>query len=146
MKNAYPLRALFVAMALVGTAAHAGTAGKMISVTPTAKTADEVVAAIKSYASERKWLYFGDGKIKNGEITLVKVCIPAAGKELFAAGLEASVMTPCGNISIYTEQGKTDVALLDANYMNVIYPNEHVKKAGEMSQPLLRAMVDAVTK
>lgn len=137
---------LAVALALVAAPACAGGPVPMVSVTPTTKSADALVAAIRSYSQERKWLYFADGKIKNGEITLVKVCIPAAGKELFAAGLEASVLTPCGNLSIYEEGGTTKVALLDANYMALIYPNEHVKKAGEVSQPLLRAMVDAITR
>lgn len=139
--------ALAVAVAAFASSAYAADTDEMVSVTPTLNTADELVAAIKSYAEEKKWLYFADGKVKNGEVTLVKVCIPAAGKELFAAGLKASVLTPCGNLSIYrAEDGETKVALLNANYMNVIYPNEHVKKAGEISQPLLKAMVDTITK
>lgn len=144
--NKHAIGALAAMLALIASPVFAGDPIPMVSVTPTMKRADDLVAAIKSYSRERNWLYFADGKIKNGEITLVKVCIPAAGKELFAAGLEASVLAPCGNLSIYAEEGTTKVALLDANYMAMIYPNEHVKKAGEMAQPLLRAMVEAITK
>lgn len=141
---------LLVALSLASCAAlpalaHAN-ANDMISITPTAKTPAAVVDAVKAYTTEKKWIYFADGKVKNGEVTLVKVCIPAAGKELFAAGLQASVLGPCGNLSIYVEGGKTEVALLNPMYMNAIYPNEHVKKAGEEAAPLLKAMVDSVTK
>lgn len=121
-------------------------ADDMISVTSTAKSPEAVVAAIKSYTEQKKWLYFADGKVKNGEITLVKVCVPAAGKELFAAGPQAGVLGPCGNLSVYVDGGATHIALLNAMYMNAIYPNEHVKKAGEQAQPLLTAMVTAVAK
>lgn len=146
MKSSKLLVALFlVSCTPLSTLAHA-SANDMISVTPTAKTPQAVADAVKAYTAEKKWIYFADGKVKNGEITLVKVCIPAAGKELFAAGLKASVLGPCGNLSIYVEKGKTEVALLNPMYMNAIYPNEHIKKAGEEAAPLLKAMVDSVTK
>lgn len=145
MKSPGLLVALSLSCAALPALAHVD-AKDMISVTPTAKTPAAVVEAVKAYSAEKKWIYFADGKVKNGEVTLVKVCIPAAGKDLFAAGLKASVLGPCGNLSIYVEAGKTEVALLNPMYMNEIYPNEHVKKAGEEAAPLLRAMVDSVTR
>jgi hypothetical protein len=146
MNTKHLLCALPIALASMLPSAHAAEADDMISVTMTAKTPDAVVAAIKSYTEEKKWIYFGDGKIKNGEITLVKVCIPAVGKELFAAGLKTSALAPCGNLSVYVEHGKTQVALLNPMYMNVLYPNEHVKKAGALASPLLNTMVETIAK
>ena len=55
--------------------ATAQNASEVFIVKSTSKDPDAVVSAIKSYSEQKKWQYLGDTKIKQGQITLVKICI-----------------------------------------------------------------------
>lgn len=112
----------------------------------TAKTPDAVVFDIKSYALERKWLYLAEFKLKNGEVTVVKLCVPAASKDIWAAGLHVSALLPCGQIGVYQEGGATRVSMLDPRFMSLLNPDPNLKKAGEDLYPVLTTMLDAVTR
>lgn len=67
----------------------------------TAKTPDAIVAAVRSYSEQQEWLFLSENKVKQGEVTLVKICIPEVGKLIWPAGLRLSALLPCGNIGIY---------------------------------------------
>lgn len=111
-----------------------------------ARTPEQVVAAIKSYVEEKKWLYLGDNKVKNGEVTLVKFCVPAAGKEIWGAGLQASALAPCGNVGVYKKDGATTISMLNPKFMNVVYPNPGLKKAGDELLPQFTEMLSEIVK
>ena len=110
----------------------------------TSKTPEAVVEAVKSYAEARKWQYLGAFKVKQGEVTLVKFCIPEVGRQLWPLGLELSAMLPCGNLGVYQQEGKTEISLLSPRYMSILYPNPAVEKASATAEPLLTEMLDAV--
>ncbi len=112
----------------------------------TSKAPDAVVAAIKSYSEQKKWLYLGDSKIKQGEITLVKICIPEVGQLVLPAGLHLSAMLPCGNVGIYRKGTDTEISLLHPRYMQILHPNPAVERAVAVATPLFDEMLDAVTK
>ena len=118
----------------------------MIVTRATAHTADEVVDAVKSYSEKRKWLFMGAMKVKNGEVTMVKVCIPSVGKVLWPAGLQMSALLPCGNLGLYRKGGQTEISMLHPSYMEVLYPSPDVEKAVKVATPLLMEMLDAVAK
>ncbi len=101
---------------------------------------------MKAYADEKKWVYLGANKVKQGQLTLVKVCIPAVGAKVWSAGLELSALLPCGNLAVYENAGKTDISMLDPHYMQVLYPSAEVKEASAMAAPLLTEMLDSVAK
>ena len=87
-------------LASVGAAAGARVpvpGPDMILIRPTAKTADEVVEAIKAYSEAKKWIYMGANKAKQGEVTMVKVCLPQVGQILWPLGLPIGV----GLLSLY---------------------------------------------
>ena len=141
------LAALFTAITLFTfSAVYAEDAVKLLIIRSTQKPPAEVVAAIKAYTQEKKWLYLGDNKIKKGEVRLVKVCIPSIGKYVWAAGMEYSAMLPCGNLSIYMKNGATQISLLDPGFMNRLHPDPNLKKLGDETRPLFEAMLDSVTK
>ena len=123
-------------------------ADDLIVVRETAKTPEQVVEAIKTYAEEKKWVYLGANKVKppQGEVTFVKVCIPAVGKLLWPLGLQMSALLPCGNFGVYQKQGKTEISMLDPRYMHVLDPRPEVEKASALATPLLTGMLDAVAK
>lgn len=118
----------------------------MFLVRSTEKTPDALVDAVKAYAEEKKWEYLGADKVKKGELTLVKLCIPEVGKQIWPLGPHLSAMLPCGNIGVYQREGKTEISLLDARYMYLIYPDPAIEKAGATAQSLLSEMLDAVIK
>jgi uncharacterized protein (DUF302 family) len=118
----------------------------MFLIRSTAKTPEAVVEAVKAYAEAQKWQYLGADKVKQGQVTLVKICIPAVGQQIWPVGLHLSAMLPCGNLGVYQKEGKTEVSLLHARYMQVLYPDPAVEKASATAQPLLIEMLDAVVK
>jgi hypothetical protein len=118
----------------------------MVLVRQTTKTADQVSDAVKAYAEGKKWVYLGANKVKKGEVTLVKVCIPAVGQLVWDVGLELSALLPCGNLGVYQKGGRTEISMLDPRYMQVLYPHPQVEKASAMAATQLTEMLDAVAK
>jgi hypothetical protein len=112
----------------------------------TSKTPDAIVAAIKSHSEEKKWEYLGESKVKKGEVTLVKICIPAVGQLIWPIGLQLSAMLPCGNVGIYQKGTATEISVLHPRYMHALYPHPSTERASAIAQPLLIEMLDAVSK
>ncbi len=119
---------------------------EMVLIRATTKTPDQVVDSIKSYSEEKKWLYMGANKAKQGEVTIVKVCIPQVGQLLWPVGLHLSALLPCGNIGVYQNKGQTEISMLHPRYMYVLYPHAEVEKAVNVATPLLTEMLTAVAK
>jgi uncharacterized protein (DUF302 family) len=118
----------------------------MILTTATMKTPDQVVDAVKAYSEAKKWMYMGANKAKQGEVTMVKVCIPQVGQLLWPVGLHLSALLPCGNIGVYQNKGQTEISMLHPRYMQVLYPHAEVEKAVNVATPLLTEMLTAVAK
>jgi hypothetical protein len=125
-------------------AARANT-DEMFVLRATTKSPDETVNAIRAYAEARGWNYLGADKVKQGEVTLVKLCIPEVGQMLWPVGLHLSAMLPCGNIGVYRKQDMTEVSLLNPRYMERILPDPAVRKASATAETLLTEMVDAIS-
>ena len=124
--------------------ADGGAAGIFLQ-RSTDKSPEAVVEAIRAYAEARKWPYLGADKVKQGQVTLVKVCIPEVGQQLWQVGLHVSAMLPCGNLGVYrNEDGKTGISLLHPRYMQLLHPGPTVAKAAATAEPLLIGMLDAV--
>ncbi len=119
---------------------------EMFLIRSTAKTPEAVVEAVKAYSEQKKWQYLGASKVSQGQVTLVKICIPEVGQLLWPVGLHLSAMLPCGNLGVYQKEGKTEISLLHARYMQVLYPHPAIEKASAIAQPLLIEMLDAVAK
>jgi len=135
--------ALFLGTVVVAQAADPAS---LFVIRATAKTPEAVADAIKNYSDANKWQYLGASKVKNGEVTLVKVCIPEIGKLVWPQGAYLSALLPCGNIGIYQKAGKTEVSMLSARYMHVLVPTPEMEKASATAEPLLNAMLDAALK
>ena len=128
------------------TLARPSGAPSIFLVRSTEKSPEAVVEAIERYTQDRKWPYFGADKAKQGEVTLVKFCIPEVAQQVWQAGLQVSAMLPCGNIGVYRKDGHTDVSLLHPRYMTRLYPDPAVEKASAIAEPLLTEMLDAVVR
>jgi hypothetical protein len=135
-----------LAVMLASPATIAAEPSEMILVRSTTKSVDEVVKAIEAYSDKHDWFFLGADKLLRGTITLVKTCIPEVGPLVWTQDLKYTAMLPCGNISIYTSQGKTEIAVLSGQYMHTLVPTPEMHKASEALQPLLVDLLNTVTK
>ena len=107
----------------------------------------QVFEAIEAHIKARNYQHLGVNVVKppQGEVTFVKFCVPAVGRQLWAVDLKLSALLPCGNIGIYARNGKTEIAMLHPAYMAALYPHAAVAKAGVTAEPLLMEMLDDVS-
>ena len=118
----------------------------LLMVRSTGLSPADVVEAVKEYSVSKNWLYLGASKAKQGEVTMVKFCIPQVGQVLWPLGLQLSALLPCGNVGVYQKQGKTEVSMLHPAYMHLLYPDPQVEKAVAIATPLLTEMLDTIVK
>jgi uncharacterized protein (DUF302 family) len=135
--------ALFAA--LLGTV-QAAEPSNLFIIRSTEKAPEAIADAIKAYAETKNWQYLGATKVKNGEVTLVKVCLPEIGKLVWPQGMHLSAILPCGNIGIYKKSEKYEVSMLHPRYMHVLVPTPEMEKAAAVAEPLLKDMLDAALK
>lgn len=142
-------QSFIVGVFLLGAASISQAASKpsdMFIIHDTAKSPMQVVASMKKYSHMHKWLFVGATRVRKGTVTLVKVCIPAIGKHVWPQGLYLSALLPCGNIGIYKHMGKTQVSMLNADYMYKLEPTKAMKKVSEMAAPMLKGLMMAAIK
>ena len=78
----------------------------------TANSPDAVAAAIRVHAEQRKWMHLGETPLRNGEVLLVKLCMPEVARLLWPLGLQLSAMLLCGNVGIYRKGDATEISVL----------------------------------
>ena len=145
MKTHLPIAAVTAFLLMTGLA-QAADSNDIFMIRTTSKSPDALVAAVKSYTEEHKWRFISEEKAKQGEVTLVKICIPEVGKLVWQAGLRASALLPCGNMGIYSNGAATEISVLHPRYMHMLYPAPALEQAGAIAEPLLLEMLDVVTK
>jgi hypothetical protein len=126
--------------------AYAANADDIFILRTSARAPEDIVSAMKAYAAEKKWQFLGASKVKKGQVTLVKICIPEIGRIIWPAGLQLSALLPCGNVGIYRKGAATEISVLHPRYMHILYPGPATEKASAAAQPLLTDMLDAVIK
>lgn len=138
-----------IVLALTGLAGCATTrpdANAMFVTRTSSKSPAALHQAIRSYAEQKKWLYIGDNKLKNGEVTQVRLCIREAAADIWKAGMHMAAMMPCGHFGIYQENGTSKVTMMHPRYMTRLDPHPIVQKLAEdVSGPFI-AMLDDVSK
>jgi len=136
----------WITLMLASPATLAAGPSEMIMVRTTPRSVDEVVKAIEAYSDQHDWFFMGADKLLGGKITLVKACIPEVGPLVWSQDLKYTAMLPCGNISLYTQQGKTVIAVLSGQYMHTLVPTPEMKKASDALEPLLVDLLNTVSR
>lgn len=124
--------------------AAAGEPNAMFLVRTSAKSPDAVVAAIRNYVTARDWAYVNDASLKG--VVFVKFCVPELARDIFAAGDHVAALLPCGSIAVYRKGGGSELSMLHPAYMNALYPDANLKRAGEKGLPMFTELLDAVTR
>lgn len=106
----------------------------------------ELHQAIRTHAAQKKWLYIGDNKLKNGEVTQVRLCIREAAADVWKVGMHVAVILPCGQFAIYEEGGMRKVTMLHPRYMTAFEPHAIVRKLADDVAGPFTAMLDEVVK
>ena len=128
------------------TLATAGEPNDMFMMRETQESPEDVVLAIKSFVEENEWLYLAEFKVKGGEVTVVNICYPPIGPDIWAAGMHVAAMMPCGHIGVYAEGGKTIISMLHPRFMTALYPDPNLENAVTTVTPQFEAMLEEVTK
>ena len=145
MRMPLPIAALAAFLLTTGVA-PAADPDDIFIVRTTPKTPDAIVAAVRSYSEQQQWMFVSESKVKQGQVTLVKICIPDVGKLVWPLGLQLSALLPCGNMGGYANGAMTEISVLHPRYMHMLYPDPALEQAGAVAEPLLTEMLDAVTK
>ena len=145
MRIHLPIAVCAAFLSMIGFAQGADPHG-IFMVRTTSKPPEAVVAAVQSYAEEQKWLFLSANKVKQDQVTLIKICIPEVGKLVWPVGLRASALLPCGNMGIYSNGTMTEISVLHPRYMHMLYPDPALEQASAVAESLLREMLDAITK
>ncbi|MBI3562806.1 MAG: DUF302 domain-containing protein [Gammaproteobacteria bacterium] len=146
LKNRINRSALLLLCSLSCGAALAAEPSNLFIIHTTNKTPEALTDALKSYAEAKKWQFLGANKVKNGEVTLVKVCIPEVGKLVWPQGPQMSALLPCGNLGIYKKAGKTEVSMLNARYLHTLVPTPEMEKVSSLAEPMLEDMLNTALK
>lgn len=139
---------LFLVAAVAGLAGCATPTARegMFITRSSAKTPADVHQAIRQYVAQKEWLYIGDNKLKNGEVTQVRICDRKAAANIWKAGMHVAAMLPCGQLSIYQEGGTTKVTMLHPRYLTMLDPHAEVQHLVDAVSGPLVLMLDEVTR
>lgn len=137
--------------------ATAATAGLLLVGSATAQTLEhfiihtldyppeEAAAMVRSHAeSEDDWLFLAEFGLAGGSVTALKICYPAIGPDVVAAGMHTMAMMPCGHLAFYEEDGQSTLSMLDLSFMTTLYPHPRLDDAVATARPAFAAMLSEV--
>ncbi len=110
------------------------------------KSPADLHQAVRDYVKQQSWLYVGDNKLKNGEVTQVRICIPKIASNVWSAGMHVAAIMPCGHMGIYQEGGVTKVTMLHPRFLGMLDPHPEVQKVAEDSTGPFLTMLNDITK
>jgi small ligand-binding sensory domain FIST len=94
--------------------------------------------------AEDDWLFLAEFTLAGGSVTALKICYPAIGPDVVAAGLHTMAMMPCGHLAFYEEEGQSKLSMLDMTFMTTLYPHPRLEDAVTTARPAFAAMLSEV--
>lgn len=106
------------------------------------KRADAVAAVRDHVEAEEDWLFLAEFDLAGGAVTGLKVCFLPLGQDIVDAGLHVMAMMPCGNMAFYeTENGATEMSLLDLGFMTELSEAPSLERAVETGRPAFQTLL-----
>ncbi len=108
-------------------------------------TPEEAAAMVRSHVeAEDDWLFLAEFGLAGGSVTALKICYPAIGPDVVAAGMHTMAMMPCGHLAFYEEDGQSTLSMLDMSFMTTLYPHPRLEDAAATARPAFAAMLSEV--
>lgn len=106
---------------------------------------EAAAAQIRSYTeAEDDWLFLAEFGLAGGSVTALKICYPAIGPDVVAAGMHTMAMMPCGHLAFYEEDGQSMLSMLDMDFMTTLNPHPRLEDAVATARPAFAAMLSDV--
>jgi thiosulfate/3-mercaptopyruvate sulfurtransferase len=91
--------------------------------------------------SQDDWLFLAEIGLLGGDVTALKICYPAIGSDIVAAGLHTMAMMPCGHLAFYEDDGVPTLSMLDLGFMTELYPDPNLERAVQTARPAFHRML-----
>jgi hypothetical protein len=106
---------------------------------------EAAAAKVRSHAeAEDDWLFLAEFGLAGGSVTALKICYPAIGPDIVAAGMHTMAMMPCGHLAFYEEDGRSMLSMLDMGFMTTLDPHPRLEDAVATARPAFASMVSEV--
>lgn len=116
----------------------------------TEKSFDEVERAVQDAVAAKGFRVlhvhdvqatFADKGIQREPYKIIEVCNVKFANQALTADPLVGLMMPC-KINVYTENGKTKIALLKPSMISTFFPHAAIDAMGQEVEAILRAVVD----
>lgn len=136
--------ALVSTLALGSGIAHADQPGMFI-IHALDQPHDAAAAQVRAYTeAEADWLFLAQFGLAGGSVTALKICYPAIGPDVVAAGMHTMAMMPCGHLAFYEEDGQPMLSMLDPSFMTTLAPHPRMEAAVDTVRPAFAEMLSQV--
>ncbi len=133
-----------IAMLLTGPAT-AESPGDLFIIHELDQPAEAAAAQVRSYTeAEEDWLFLAEFGLAGGNVIALKICYPAIGPDIVAAGMHTFAMMPCGHLAFYEEDGQSMLSMLDMDFMTTLDPHPRLEDAAATARPAFAAILSDV--
>ena len=132
------------ALLLTGPAAAAGP-GDLFIIHELDQSPEAAAAQVRFHTeSEDDWLFLAEFGLAGGSVIALKICYPAIGPDIVAAGMHTFAMMPCGHLAFYEEDGQSMLSMLDMDFMTTLDPHPRLEDAAATARPAFARMLSDV--
>ena len=106
---------------------------------------EEAAAMVRAHTeTQEDWLFLAEFALARGSVTALKICYPAIGPDVVAAGMHTMAMMPCGHLAFYDEDGHSTLSMLDMSFMTTLYPHPRLENAATTARAAFADMLSEV--
>jgi selenocysteine lyase/cysteine desulfurase len=105
----------------------------------------EAAAMVRAHTeAQDDWLFLAEFGLAGGSVTALKICYPAIGPDVVAAGMHTMAMMPCGHLAFYEENGQSTLSMLDMSFMTKLDPHPRLENAATTARAAFAEMLSEV--
>lgn len=136
---------LTTAALLLAAPAAAADPGDLFILHELDQPPETAAAMVREHAEAADdWLFLAEFTLAGGRVTALKICYPAIGPDIVAAGMHSFAMMPCGHLAFYEEDGRSMLSMLDMDFMTTLYPHPRLEDAAATARPAFAEMLSDV--
>ena len=136
---------LTTAALLLAAPATVAEPGDLFIIHPLDQPPEVAAAMVRDHTEAADdWLFLAEFTLAGGRVTALKICYPAIGPDVVAAGMHTFAMMPCGHLAFYEEDGQSMLSMLDMDFMTTLHPHPRLEDAAATARPAFAAMLSDV--